>query len=220
MATPAPTPATPALVEAAWKEFAWSPLVPVAVTVSVGLVVDRYLEVPLAGELVVSALGILAWVASRWKKSDVAALWLWIAAGGLAAAHHHINRQEFAPNDIGTILFTGDLEGAGQDEVFKRPITPVDVMLAPHHGAVGANARKEPDGKFSPGLMASWAKPRLVISCQEPRATTHLVAAYAPGGATVWDTASAGAVIVRSHATGLVAETFRTGEVRVVRKGR
>lgn len=117
-----------------------------------------------------------------------------------------------------TILLTGDLEGAGQEEALKRPILPVDVMLAPHHGAVGANARKGADGKFSPGPMAAWAKPRLVISCQEPRETAHLVAAYGP--ATVWDTASVGAVIVRSHATGLVAETFRTGEVRVVRKGK
>ena len=119
-----------------------------------------------------------------------------------------------------TFLLTGDLEGLGQEEVFKRAISPVDVMLAPHHGAVAANARKEPDGRFSPGAITAWAKPRLVVSSQEPRETAHLLGAYGPGGATVWDTASAGAVIVRSHSTGLVAETFRTGEVRVISKGR
>jgi competence protein ComEC len=118
------------------------------------------------------------------------------------------------------ILLTGDLEGRGQDEALKQAISPVDVMLAPHHGAVGANARKEADGRFSPGPMAAWARPRLVISCQEPRETAHLQAAYGAGGATVWDTATCGAVIVRSHATGLVAEAYRTGEVRVIRKGR
>lgn len=113
-------------------------------------------------------------------------------------------------------LLTGDLEGAGQEEALKQPIPPIDVMLAPHHGAVGANARKEPDGRFTPGRMAAWAKPRLVVSCQEPRESAHLAAAYSPGA--VWDTASSGAVIVRSHSTGLVAESFRTGEVRVVRR--
>src|SRR5207302_6888257 len=94
------------------------------------------------------------------------------------------------------VLLTGDLEGAGQDEALRRPIPQIDVMLAPHHGAVGANAKKDGDGKFSPGAMAAWAKPRLVVSCQEPRETAQLTAAYGPGGATVWDTASAGAVIV------------------------
>ena len=100
----------------------------------------------------------------------------------------------------------------------KRTIPPIDVMLAPHHGAIGANAKKQPDGRFSPGPMAAWARPQLVVSCQEPRDKAHLEAAYGPSGATVWDTATVGAVMVRSHATGLVAETFRTGEVRVIRK--
>src|SRR5207247_2511973 len=118
-----------------------------------------------------------------------------------------------------TFLLTGDLEGAGQVEVLRMPTAPVDVMLAPHHGAVGSNAKKGPDGRFSPGAMAMWARPRLVVSCQEPKATEHLTAAYGPGGATVWDTATVGAVTVRSHTSGLVAETFRTGEVKVIRRG-
>jgi competence protein ComEC len=105
-----------------------------------------------------------------------------------------------------TFLLTGDLEGAGQTEAMKRPIPPIDVLLAPHHGAVNANARP----------MASWARPRFVVSCQEPRETAHLVAAY---GSIVWDTATAGAVTVRSHSTGIVAEAFRSREVRVVRTG-
>lgn len=117
---------------------------------------------------------------------------------------------------VRTFLLTGDLEGAGQVEALKRPVPEIDVMLAPHHGAVTANARKEPDGRFSPGAMAAWAKPRFVVSCQEPRETAHLAAAY--GAGNVWDTATAGAVIVRSGKAGLVAEAFRTGEVRVIRK--
>jgi competence protein ComEC len=117
-----------------------------------------------------------------------------------------------------TFLLTGDLEGAGQELALKQAIPPIDVMLAPHHGAVAANARKEPGGRFSPGPIAAWAKPRLVVSCQEPRDTRHLQAAYGPTGGTVWDTASVGAVIVHHHASGLVAETFRTREVFAMKK--
>ncbi|MFO0806171.1 MAG: ComEC/Rec2 family competence protein [Gemmataceae bacterium] len=117
-----------------------------------------------------------------------------------------------------TFLLTGDLEGAGMEEALKRPIPAADVLLAPHHGAVNSNARREPDGRFSPGTMAAWAKPRFVVASQEPRETIHLRAAYSPGGATVWDTSTAGAVTFRSRGTTLVAEAYRTGEVAVIRR--
>ena len=107
MSTSAPTlvSPTPAPVEPGWKEFARSPLVPVALAVSAGLIIDRYTETTLAGELLVSGLAMLAWLVARIRKSDSAAIWLWLAAGALAAAHHHTHRHAFAPDDIGT--FTG-----------------------------------------------------------------------------------------------------------------
>ena len=76
MSTASPSSPTPVPAEPSWKEFARSPLVPVALAASVGLIIDRYLEVPLAGEFAASGLGVLAWLASRWKKSDAAAIWL------------------------------------------------------------------------------------------------------------------------------------------------
>lgn len=118
-----------------------------------------------------------------------------------------------------TVLLTGDLEGAGQEIVTRTPVPQIDVMLAPHHGAKDANARREGNG-YAPGPVAAWARPRLVVSSQEPKETDHLTAAYGPFGGMVWDTAAVGAVTVRSHATGLVAETFRTGEVWVVNRGK
>ncbi|MDB5313588.1 MAG: ComEC family competence protein [Gemmataceae bacterium] len=118
-----------------------------------------------------------------------------------------------------TVLLTGDLEEAGQEMVVGVPVPPIDVLLAPHHGAVAANARRGGEGRYTPGPVAGWARPQLVVSCQAPRPTDHLTAAYGAAGGTVWDTATAGAVTVRSHPTGLVAETFRTGEVRVIRRG-
>ncbi|MBA4191196.1 MAG: hypothetical protein C0467_24715 [Planctomycetaceae bacterium] len=110
-----------------------------------------------------------------------------------------------------TVLLTGDLEGAGQAKVLERPVPPVDVMLAPHHGAKSAHVPL-------PSLMATWAKPKFVISSQRPGPTDHLVKAYA--GATVWDTPTAGAVTVRCHSTGVIAESFRDGELFVVKRGK
>jgi competence protein ComEC len=119
------------------------------------------------------------------------------------------------------VLLTGDLEADGQRMVRERPIPPVDVMLAPHHGGKSANAPRWSDkGDPLPGLMAEWAKPKLVISSQRPGPTDHLAAAYRGVGATVWDTPTAGAVTVRLHATGVIAEAFRSGEVRVLRSAR
>ncbi len=110
-----------------------------------------------------------------------------------------------------TVLLTGDLEGAGQARAMERPLPPVDVMLAPHHGAKSAHLPL-------PSLMATWAKPRFVISSQRPGPTDHLVKAY--GGATVWDTPASGAVTVRCHSTSVIAEAFRSGEVLVVKRGK
>ena len=119
------------------------------------------------------------------------------------------------------VLLTGDLEVDGQRMVRERPVPPVDVMLAPHHGGKTANSpRWTATGDPLPGQMAEWARPKLVISSQRPGPTDHLAAAYNGVGATVWDTPTAGAVTVRCHATGATAEAFRTGEVRVVSRGR
>ncbi|MCS6864617.1 MAG: ComEC/Rec2 family competence protein [Gemmataceae bacterium] len=119
-----------------------------------------------------------------------------------------------------TILLTGDLEGEGQDLVVQQPIPPVDVFLAPHHGAYSANAPGGHSSQPQAGRMAAWAKPRLVISSQRPGAPTeHLHASYGAVGAKVWDTPHAGAVIIRSHKTGLIAEAYRTGERFVITRG-
>jgi competence protein ComEC len=120
-----------------------------------------------------------------------------------------------------SFLLTGDLEGAGQEMVRGRPLPGIDVMLAPHHGAVSANAgSRDKDGKPTPGIMAAWARPRFVVSSQGPKTTDHLIESYGAVGATVWDTSTSGAVTVRSNPTGIVAESFRTAEVRVVKRGK
>ena len=85
----------------AWKEFARGPLVPVAVAVAVGLVVDRYASVPFDVSFAVALVGLVAWAVSRYRGPDASPAWLWLAAGAFAAAHHNVHRHSFAPDDIG-----------------------------------------------------------------------------------------------------------------------
>ncbi|HEY1376117.1 MAG TPA: ComEC/Rec2 family competence protein [Gemmataceae bacterium] len=109
-----------------------------------------------------------------------------------------------------SLLLTGDLEGPGLSRVLATPPTPVDVLMAPHHGSKAANV---------PGL-AAWCRPRLVVACQGPPPwPTQVPAMYESHGATYLGTWPHGAVTIVSHRTGLVAETFRTHQRIVVRMG-
>jgi competence protein ComEC len=107
-----------------------------------------------------------------------------------------------------SILLTGDLEGAGIDAVTSRPAPAVDVLMAPHHGS-GARAE----------VLADWARPRLVVSSQGRTDAGKAAAVYREKGAPYWATWPDGAITIRSHATGLTAESFATGRRIVVRSG-
>jgi competence protein ComEC len=107
-----------------------------------------------------------------------------------------------------TLLLTGDLEGAGQARVLALPRRRIDVMMAPHHGSKAANTPE----------LARWARPQVVVSCQGPEAGRQDGSEpYRLGGTHCLTTWHDGAVTVRSHASGLVVETFRTGDRFVVR---
>lgn len=108
-----------------------------------------------------------------------------------------------------TILLTGDLEGPGVDVVLTRPVNPVDVLMTPHHGS-GANRAAD---------LAAWARPRLVIASQGRRDAGKAEAVYRRHGIPYWSTWPDGAITLRSHATGLTAESFATGRREVLRAG-
>ncbi len=108
-----------------------------------------------------------------------------------------------------SILLTGDLEGNGMQHILSeiRP-HPVQVLMAPHHGSHLANTVE----------FAQWARPRIVVSCQgRPPLSRIVQQRYRQVGAQVLDTYQHGAVTVRSHASGLVVETFRTNERFAIR---
>ena len=109
-----------------------------------------------------------------------------------------------------TVLLTGDLDAEGRQRVLSLPSEPLDVLMAPHHGSRTAN----------PPELAAWARPRFVVSSQgPPRSIVAKPEPYTPLGARYLDTWTHGAITVRSHATGLIVETFRSGERWVLRGG-
>ncbi|MGH7223894.1 MAG: ComEC/Rec2 family competence protein, partial [Gemmataceae bacterium] len=109
------------------------------------------------------------------------------------------------------ILLTGYLEGTGLQRVLgELPPRRVDVLMAPHHGSHRTNTLE----------LAQWARPSVVVSCQgRPPPSREVRQRYRRIGAQVLDTYQHGAITVRSHASGLVVETFVTKERFAVRGG-
>jgi competence protein ComEC len=106
------------------------------------------------------------------------------------------------------LLLTGDLEGPGLARVLGLPEAYVDVLQVPHHGSRASNTPE----------LAAWARPRVVVSCEgPPLGGVRAREPYTAGGGRFLGTWPHGAVTVRSHRTGLVVETFRTGQRFAVR---
>jgi competence protein ComEC len=108
-----------------------------------------------------------------------------------------------------SILLPGDLEGAGTQQVVGLPILPVDVVVAPHHGSRGA---------WTEGFR-TWARPKFVVVSRGSGLGVPIGAGAAGNGVPIWDTPSFGAVTLRSHASGLTAESFLQQERQVVSRG-
>jgi len=107
-----------------------------------------------------------------------------------------------------TILLTGDLEGEGMRRVLSLPPVHYQILMAPHHGSRAAD----------PAGISQWARPKVVVSCQgAPRTPGGTADAYTARGAQFLSTRDEGAVTIRSYVSGLVVETFRTGQRIVVR---
>ena len=110
-----------------------------------------------------------------------------------------------------TLLLTGDLEGAGLERVLGLPPLRIDVFQAPHHGSRFANIPE----------LADWARPRVAVSSQgPPRGPGGVPEPYTARGARFLSTWADGAITIRSHSTGMVVETFVTGQRFVLRTER
>ncbi len=108
-----------------------------------------------------------------------------------------------------SILFTGDLEGAGRTMVLSEPIAPVDVLMAPHHGSATVNDDR----------LAQWASPKAVVSCEgPPRIQTRPKEPYSARGIKFFGTWPHGAITIRSNRHGMMLETFASDQRLVIRR--
>jgi competence protein ComEC len=79
-----------------------APLVPVAISLTGGIILDRYAEVPIGFSLVVVLAGLIAWAATRLgKASPLALIYLVISITAFGAAYHHWQRDVYPADDIG-----------------------------------------------------------------------------------------------------------------------
>src|SRR5437763_75768 len=88
---------------AALHDTIWqAPLVPAAVALTAGIVVDRYVQVSLALSLVVAAASLIAWMLTGAGRSPTLPLaYLAISLAALGGASHHAHCHLYPASDIG-----------------------------------------------------------------------------------------------------------------------
>jgi competence protein ComEC len=145
-----------------------SPLVPVALFATAGVVADRKLDLPLVPTSVALVIFLTCWAVSACKHHARAVVWLWLAVGALAAACHHAYQHFQAPDDIGLsatvdgdpVLVRGTLaeepvttyQASDSRLRSMRPINPLQVN-------VKVTSVKTPEG-----WEAASGKVRLIVS--------------------------------------------------------
>ena len=112
-----------------------APLVPVALALSAGMLLDRHASPPLAGSLFAAVVALAAWGAAWTGRSPgLPLVYLALAVAALGAAYHHYRRDVIPADDIGQLA--GDpprvvrLRGLLDDEPAARrraddPLRPV-----------------------------------------------------------------------------------------------
>jgi hypothetical protein len=83
--------------ESVWR----SPLVPAALALTVGTMLDRYIGVPMPVSLLLTASCLLAWFRTRGSSHQgLPLLYLALAGAAFGAAYHHYRRDVLAEDDI------------------------------------------------------------------------------------------------------------------------
>ena len=113
------------MLESIWR----SPLVPVAFAATGGILLDRWLSLPILWTLLVgiAAIGGTLLFAVR-NRTTLAALLLWTAVASLGAAYHHLQRDVYASDDI------GELATLEPQPVLLRGIVETQPLLVKHAG--------------------------------------------------------------------------------------
>jgi competence protein ComEC len=89
---------TPQAEVSIWR----APFVPVALAATAGIVLDRYVHIPVLGSLIATVICFVAWAATRaGRQTGLALVYLHICVMALAAGYHHWYRDGYPSDDIG-----------------------------------------------------------------------------------------------------------------------
>jgi competence protein ComEC len=129
MSTPTPSPPSP--IANIWR----APLVPVALAATAGIVLDRYLGVPLLFSLLAAVTFLAAWAIAGSRRPGLALVYLSLAVLALGAAYHRLQREVYRSDDLGAfatdqpqpVLLHGVIE-AEPMILYHPPKSPLESM--------------------------------------------------------------------------------------------
>jgi competence protein ComEC len=94
-----------------------------------------------------------------------------------------------------SILLPGDLESPGTQALIATSTTPIDLLMAPHHGSISQDPRP----------LIEWCRPRwIAISGSDRALAPKALAPYSAPNRSVWVTAREGAIRIEIDDDGTI----------------
>ncbi|MFL5243474.1 MAG: DNA internalization-related competence protein ComEC/Rec2 [Gemmataceae bacterium] len=146
-----------------------SPLVPIALASSAGVVFDRYLGIPLGFSLLAAVICLVAWTLALLGKGGVyAPLYLWLAALALGSSYHHWFRTIFAGDDIGNYASEDArlmrVRGVLDEEPTIAWQPPADPLQSFSHGDSTSSVLRAKEALLNDHWTRLSGKARLVVA--------------------------------------------------------
>jgi competence protein ComEC len=118
-----------------------APLVPVALALTAGIVMDRHFDLPIAVSLLAAFAALLALVAaSAGRQTGLAVVYLCVMVAALGAAYHQWHRHVFAEDDLGEFVQDDPRPTRLRGVIAEEPT----VSLQPDHGGLQSFRRPDP----------------------------------------------------------------------------
>lgn len=129
MSPPTGTTVPVILTESIWR----SPLLPIALTYTAGVALDRYADVPWLLSLLMGGAFLLAFaIAQRGRLRHLSLVYLALVGVAFAAAYHHYRHSLFPDDDIGYLVSdtprAATLLGTLDEEPRRLPASPKDPL--------------------------------------------------------------------------------------------
>lgn len=128
--------APPLLADSVWR----APLVPVALAATAGIILDRYLGLPLPVCLVAAFVCLVAWAITRHSKPILALFYLMGAVLALASAYHHAWREVYSADDVGNLAALRDHPARLRGVLVEEPT----IAWQPAHDPLRSVPRPDP----------------------------------------------------------------------------